>query len=136
MQDGADREHKQSILAESVRNLRKSGETGKMWFIDNESGLFDAYELLYKGPGGTGKKFIEYHNSILHTMCIFRENVVNLIEKLSAQNYPHTQLLNFAKSRDPLLGKLPDTPEHKLFKGYFHTRLKEAVNWINTCRSR
>ncbi len=100
MQDGADREHKAIVLSQSVWNLRKIGETGKMWFIDNESGLFDAYELLYKGPDQMGKKFIKFHKRMLQSMCIFREDVLNSIEKLSAQKYLYTQLLNFAKSRD------------------------------------
>ncbi len=135
MQDGADREKRPSVLTESVRNLRKVPETGKMWFIDNESGLFDAYELLYKGKE-MGRKFIEFHKRMLQTLCLFRQNVVSSIQQMVAHMYPHKQLLSLAKSRDPLLSKLPDTAEHKLFKGYFHTRLKEVMSWINTCRAR
>ena len=133
MQDGADREHKPSILAESVRNLRKVPETGKMWLIDNESGLFDAYELLYRGRDD-GRKFIEFHQRMLQTFCIFRQSTVNYIRELAAHSSPDDLLLKFANKAEPLLEQMPRTAEYKLFKGYFHTRLKEVRTWIEKCQ--
>ena len=133
MQDGADREQKPSILAESVRNLRKVPETGKMWLIDNESGLFDAYELLYRGRSD-GQKFIEFHQRMLKTFCIFRQSTVENILDLAANSSPENSLLKLAYSAEPLLEQMPRTAEYKLFKGYFHTRLKEVQSWIEKCR--
>ncbi len=134
MQDGADREHKPSILAESVRNLRKVPDTGKMWLIDNESGLLDAYELLYKG-GEIGRKFEEFHRKMLRTFCLFRRSTVDRILELAAQSSPDEVLLRFASKAEPLLEKMPRTAEFKLFRGYFHTRLKEVATWIQTCQN-
>ena len=133
MQDGADREHRPSILAESVRNLRKVPETGKMWLIDNESGLFDAYELLYRGRTD-GQKFIKFHQRMLKTFCIYRQSTVERILQLAAHSSPDDLLLKLAHKAEPVLEQMPRTAEYKLFKGYFHTRLKEVRNWIETCR--
>lgn len=48
MQDGAEAEKKPSIIEEPIRNLRKSKNREKLWLIDNESGLLDAYDLMYR----------------------------------------------------------------------------------------
>ncbi len=133
MQDGADREHRPSILAESVRNLRQVPETGKLWLIDNESGLLDAYELLYQGRD-MGRRFQDFHRRMLRTFCIFRQGTVQRLRHLASQSSPHETLLHFAQKAEPLLQEMPRTAEYKLFKGYFHTRLKEVLAWVDACR--
>ena len=50
LQDAAEKEGRPEILSETVHNLAKSRRTGAIWLIDNESGMIDAYDLLYPDP--------------------------------------------------------------------------------------
>merc|ERR1712080_593895 len=38
------------VLSETIHNLAKSSQTDGLWLLDNESGLLDAYALLYPSP--------------------------------------------------------------------------------------
>lgn len=134
MQDGADREHKPSIMQESIRNLRQ-WQTGKLWLIDNESGLFDSYDLMYRG-GETGSRFITFHLQMLKTMCIFHKSFADKLQELSELERPAEALVTYTKAQEPLYSHLPHSSEYGLFQKYFHTRLKEVVSWIENCRSR
>lgn len=59
MQDGAYKEKKPSIIEESIRNLRSSEHENKLWLIDNESGLIDAYDLMYRSQQ-SGQRWVCY----------------------------------------------------------------------------
>ena len=135
MQDGADREKKASIMSESIRNLRKVPQTNRLWLIDNESGLFDGYELLYQEKG-SGGRFIQFHRQMLQAMCLFRKSLVRRIEELARHPHPEKFLVEFARTHEPLYDKLPKGSKHKLFRNYFHTRLKEVVRWVQACKVR
>merc|ERR1719419_1761868 len=133
MQDGADREQKPSIITENIRNLRKIWQTGQLWLIDNESGMFDAYELMYKG-GPMGEKFIEFHKKMLQSICIFHRKTVDKIRALSSLDRPYIVLESYASEQEPLYTKLvKNYVEYNLFKTYFHKRLKEVLDWIDSC---
>ncbi len=135
MQDGADREKKPTIMSESIRNLRKVWYTAKMWLIDNESGLFDAYELIYRGKD-MGHRFVTFHLKMLRTMCIFHKDVADKIEELASQPHPDRILVDYTRAHDPLYDKLPQSVEYKLFTHHFHTRLKDVKDWIHECKTR
>jgi len=134
MQDGADQENKPSIMTESIRNLRKESSSGKLWLIDNESGLFDAYELLYHSKD---QRFINFHLRMLHTICLFRESLIENINNLiTGYNHPENHLVSYTRTREPLFDKLPKTSEYILFKTHFSSRLKEVQKWVQECQSR
>ena len=134
MQDGADRENKPSIMGESIRNLRQ-WPTGKLWLIDNESGLLDSYDLMYHG-GETGSRFVTFHLQMLKTMCIFHHSFVAKIRELSNLANPAEALVAYTMVQEPLYKKLLPISEHHLFTKYFHTRLKDIVHWVDNCHER
>lgn len=134
MQDGAEREMKPSIMSESIRNLRQIRGNGKFILIDNESGLFDGYELMYHGAQ-TGLQFLGFHRRLLRSTCVFRRRTVARIRWLAAKQHPDRVLEEYANFREPLYRKLKETPETGLFRTYFRVRLKEVVDWIDYCES-
>lgn len=133
MQDAADKENDPKIIEEPIRNLRKSSQDNKLWLIDNESGLLDAYELLE--PYHPTPRFSTFHKQMLETMCIFQSSLVNAILKLSEQPFPHLRLLNFAGSFEPLMSSLPEDEHFNLFVQMFDQRLAEVVKWIKHCQA-
>ena len=135
MQDGAFREKKPSIMMESIRNLRRTSKDGKFWLIDNESGLLDGYDLLYKG-GKSGDRFVHFHKEMLESICIFHEPIVTSIMKLAQYNHPDELLLQVTDNYEPLFKKIPQPYNFKIFASNFHSRLKEVVEWIETCKHR
>ncbi|ESP00935.1 hypothetical protein LOTGIDRAFT_238416 [Lottia gigantea] len=135
MQDGAFREKDPSILKEHIRNLRKSVKTSKLWLIDNESGLLDAYDLLYKS-GQNGKQFVTFHQQMLQTMCIFEKPLVKAIRSLHNTPEPYQTLENFARQHEPLLDQVPKDNSYSLFKTMFSKRLTDVYEWIQFCQSR
>lgn len=138
MQDAAEKEGKPSILLEHVRNLKKSTKTGKLWLIDNESGLFDAYDLLYldRKP-----RFIHFHRQMLQTLCVFRRDLVERLESLVSTSQPDKVLYDYARQEDALLDSIPlDTSDSgntlNLFHNRFSDRLKEVLQWVQHCKRR
>eukprot|EP00106_Octopus_bimaculoides_P004173 XP_014771615.1 PREDICTED: uncharacterized protein LOC106870138 [Octopus bimaculoides] len=135
MQDAALKEKRPSILQEHIRNLRKSPTSGKFWLIDNESGLLDAYDLLYRDKI-SGKNFVSFHQQMLKTMCIFQKSVADSLQTLKSLSAPHLKLEDFARYHEPLLNKIPKDYTYSLFKSMFSKRLAEVSNWIEYCKTR
>lgn len=137
MQDAADKEHKPSIIAEPVRNLKKSSTDEKLWLVDNECGLFDAYELLRNTKGNySTSRFSVFHSQTLQTMCVFQAHVVQALRKLYSAPAPHERLLNFALSLEPLLQNMPRNDHYfKLFTDLFKNRVKEVLDWVDKCQN-
>ena len=137
MQDSAEQEHKPSIMEEPIRNLKKSAKDGKLWLVDNESGLFDAYELLKNIRGDyTKSRFSVFHRQTLQTMCVFQAHVIRALQKLNQASSPHERLLNFALSMEPLLINLTKNDYYyEFFAELFPKRVKEVLNWVEKCQS-
>ncbi|XP_064601631.1 four-jointed box protein 1-like [Liolophura sinensis] len=137
MQDAAEKDGKPSILLEHVRNLKKSTKTGKLWLIDNESGLFDAYDLLYMDRK---PRFIHFHRQMLQTMCLFRRDLVERLESLMSTKRPDMVLYEYARHEEALLESIPlDTSDpgntYSLFHNKFADRLQEVLQWVQQCKS-
>lgn len=133
MQDAEDKEKNPKIIEEAIRNLRKSSQDAKLWLIDNESGLFDAYELLE--PYHKNSRFTTFHNKMLKTMCVFQSSLVKSLRKLAEQPMPHKRLLQFARSFEPLIDELPRDNLYKQFVETFDKRLALVMNWIQHCQA-
>lgn len=131
MQDGAVQEHREGVLSEKVRNLLKSTKTNKLWFIDNESGLFDAYDLLYNTVGNS---FIQYHKEMLQTICVFQKSMVDSITRLHLSKNPHLVLEGFAARHEPLIEYFSKDFIYLIFKEKFKDRISEVYNWIQHCK--
>ena len=137
MQDSAEHDNKPSIMEEPIRNLRKSAKDGKLWLVDNESGLFDAYEVLRNVRGDyTTSRFSIFHQQTLQTMCVFQAHVIRALKKLGESSAPHERLLNYALSMEPLLTQLPrNDKNYKNFASLFPHRVKMVLNWVEKCQS-
>ncbi|XP_033751381.1 uncharacterized protein LOC117335474 [Pecten maximus] len=136
MQDAAYKEKKPSIISENIRNLRKSIKTSKLWLIDNESGLLDAYDLMYhNGNGYGGEKFIKFHRDMLQTFCIFPRTIVESLVRLSMMLQPEDVLLEFARKHEPLIDVFQKDSIFRLFQTRFKERVSEVSNWVKTCYS-
>ena len=133
MQDAAEKEQKPHIIEEAIRNLPKSAKDNKLWLIDNESGLLDAYHLL-QSPKRSSARFTNFHREMLQTTCVFQNSLVKALLKLNNHSSPHTRLLNFAKSHEPFMHEIPKDKYYKLFVSVFHSRLKNVQEWINQCK--
>lgn len=134
MQDAAYEEKKPSIITEKIRNLFKSTKTNKLWLIDNESGLLDAYDLIYNEESG-GARFLTFHKQMLQTMCVFQKSTVTAIQRLLQEENPHVSLFNYGMAHDPVLKKVLPNYNVKLIRRWFHQRLAEVYKWINQCAS-
>ena len=137
MQDGAEEQNSQSVIQELIRNLRKSSKTGKFWLIDNESGLLDAYELMYR-RFENGEKFVRFHKEMLQTLCIFERPLVEALKNLHNNSKPHEQLEEFTRKYEPLYDKVPKDPDNleSLFYTMFSKRISDVIGWIQHCDSR
>lgn len=134
MQDGADHENRSSVMHENIRNLRQVWQSGKLWLIDNESGLRDAYELMFRGHD-IGRKFIHFHEQMLKTLCIFRRRTVARIEALAEESAPHDILEMYAAAQEPMYSKMQwSKVGYDLFRVHFHERLKGVIKWVEKCR--
>lgn len=132
MQDAEDKENNPHIMEESIRNLHKSSSDGKLWLIDNESGLLDAYDLL--SPQEQNSRFETFHNKMLRTMCVFQMSLVKALRKLYKYPRPHQRLLHYAQSLEPLLANISTVKSYDLFVKMFDTRLKNVIQWITHCQ--
>ncbi|XP_013407271.1 uncharacterized protein LOC106171460 [Lingula anatina] len=138
MQDGADKESKPSIMHENIRNLRRIPKTNKFWLIDNESGLFDAYDLMYRGAK-TDQRFQQFHEQTLKLLCIFRRRIVENIFDLLKNPNPEQTLLQYAINHEPLFKKLSSTltvKDNYIFLSRFKERVEDVATWINYCKNR
>ena len=133
MQDAEERENNPKIMEEPIRNLRKSSQSGKLWLIDNESGLFDAYELLE--PYHRNSRFTTFHSKMLKTMCIFQSSLVKALQILSSHSSPHKRLLSFSRSFEPLIEFLPKDNLYTQFSEMFDKRLALVMEWIKQCKN-
>ena len=131
MQDAVREENKPSILSENIRNLRKSTTTSKLWLIDNESGLFDAYDLMYNAFDG--EKFIDFHKDMLKTFCIFPKTFIDSLRHLYSNEHPHLYLEAYAMKHEPLIREIIKDGTHHIFTQHFQGRIKDILNWVDSC---
>ena len=133
MQDGADHEQNPSILTESIRNLRQDWHNGVLWLIDNESGLFDAYDLLYHSKDSA--RFQQFHRQMLRTICVFSSRTIKAIEKLLSSPGQSTEdhLLWYISKNEPLFDEIPRGPEFQRFREHFRERLQDVLSWVHEC---
>jgi four-jointed box protein 1 len=134
MQDGAEQESNPLIMHDSIRNLRRAWPTGKLWLLDNECGLLDAYTLLYgQNAGITGERFLRYHQRILQSLCIFRRQTVDRVRWLASKSRPDQILLHVVENADPLYRHFTNVSDFELFRRFFRIRLKDILMWVDHC---
>jgi len=138
MQDGAMQLSNPDVLRESIRNVRQSPSTGMVARQRERSVLLDAYSLLYgqRTTGSTGAQFIDFHRTVLRSICAFRQRTVARLRWLAGLQSPDKVLEAFTAAAEPLYSDLPhDYDDLRLFRRYFRTRLQEVINWVDYCKA-
>jgi len=143
MQDTAEKEGQPEILSETVHNLAKSSQTGGLWLLDNESGLFDAYTLLFPsqemGPAAQNEalRFRAMQTDLLQTTCIFRRQTVDRVFNLYKAGDAAGLLDAFLSRAEPLyrelLEALPRT-QQDAWRENFQGRVEEVWTWMKQCQ--
>jgi len=141
MQDGAEKENRPEILSETVHNVVRSTATGSLWMIDNESGLLDAYNLLYPQSADSWMKkeaarFLRMHKDMLQTLCVFRRSTVNKVFSLYKQGDAVSLLSQFVSRNEPyfkeMMGYLQG--QDKAWRKHFQERVEEVWTWMKQCQ--
>ncbi|XP_005102027.1 uncharacterized protein LOC101849855 [Aplysia californica] len=135
MQDGAEEQRKPEVIEESIRNLRRSRDSAKLWLIDNESGFLDAYDLMYTSPHN-GHRFFRFHDQMLKTVCVFQRSLVDALRDLHAAESPRKKLEEFATKSDPFLRRIPKSSVYRTFEEHFDERLNAVIDWVDQCERR
>ena len=134
MQDGAEREQRSSVIEENIRNLRQDSTTHKLWLIDNESGLLDAYDLLYESK--ESPRFINFHQQMLQTICVFNKKLIKAVKKLASNSEPDLVLIRETIKEQPLFKQLQRGMEFQRFRKHFNERLHEVLDWVKKCEAK
>lgn len=134
MQDAAEKEGRLRVLSGTVHNLVRNTKTDALWLLDNESGLIDAYTLLYGTADPVqSSRFNHFHRQMLESMCIFRRSTMEAVLGLHRHPEPHAFLVDFARRHEPLFHLLPDPLKNPLFAKYFPVRVGEVYEWMSAC---
>ncbi|XP_037772848.1 extracellular serine/threonine protein kinase four-jointed-like [Penaeus monodon] len=135
MQDAAEKEGRPQILSGTIHNLVRSEATDALWLLDNESGLMDAYSLLYGASSDPAQasRFQGFHTRALRSMCLFRRSTMEAVLGLASHPEPHSLLVTFLRENEPLAGKLPDPLGNPLFVRHFAERVREVHSWMVKC---
>nr|XP_053627914.1 extracellular serine/threonine protein kinase four-jointed-like [Cherax quadricarinatus] len=134
MQDAAEKESRPQILTGTIHNLVRSETTDALWLLDNESGLMDAYTLLYGAADpAQSSRFHAFHERMLASLCVFRRSTMEAVLGLAQHPQPARLLVGFAKTNEPLFGKLPDPLKNELFVTHFPQRLARVRDWMSKC---
>nr|XP_027232670.1 extracellular serine/threonine protein kinase four-jointed-like [Penaeus vannamei] len=135
MQDAAEKEGRPQILSGTIHNLVRSEATDALWLLDNESGLMDAYSLLYGASSDPAQasRFQGFHTRALRSMCLFRRSTMEAVLGLASHPEPHSLLVTFLRENEPLAGQLPDPLANPLFARHFAERVREVHSWMVKC---
>ncbi|XP_063971067.1 four-jointed box protein 1-like [Lytechinus pictus] len=112
------------MLMQPVHNLEMSKTDRGLLFLDNESGLRHGYRML--------DQFGHYHDQILKSFCVFREQTVQRLKILSEHvNFWELFMLK-VDSEEPLLQNLPSYPPK--FRDVLKNRMKNVVHHAENCK--
>ena len=93
----------------------------------------DAYSLLFSGDEN-GNRFIQFHEVMLRTMCIFRKKTINRLFALHKSIEPANLLLKFISDNEPLFSELPKIYPNSIFVKHFPERLEQVWQWVKQCQ--
>lgn len=134
MQERAVQLNKPNEIERHVRNLVQDPNAHKIWFIDNESGFIGGYSQIYTTHKELKeqKDYLNFHQRILKTMCVFDKQVAANVQKLANEINPHLYLENYVLQNEPLLKKLFKRKSLRLLTK-FTERLNEIQRWMEHC---
>ena len=129
MQGALSVEKRPNETQKPMKNLRRSS-SGKLWLVDDENGLFDAYSLIYT----SGSSFHHFHTEMLHTTCVFQHRVAEALKNMHySPESPLGVLQKYVVSKEPLFSS-QNIDSFYRFLSHFEKRLQEVVEWIDECQ--
>ncbi|XP_072034970.1 uncharacterized protein [Amphiura filiformis] len=119
---------------QSIHNLGYGKLSRMLWFIDNESGFCTGYNTLYNNMNLNNlRKYTNFHEKTLRTICIFRRTTVDKLQELYQNPEPWTVLTSFVDSYEPLAKNLYPVPTNN-FPVNFKERVGNVYRWMQECR--
>jgi len=142
MQDAAEKEGRPELLAETVHNLAKNSVTGKLWLLDNESGMLDSYSLLYPRSNmghmaeREGQRFRSMQRDLLQSTCIFRRQTVDRVFQLYRAGDTAMLLNTFVGRKEPLYRELLAglREQEQVLREHLDERVGEVWEWMKQCQ--
>lgn len=112
------------MMSKPAHNLEESS-SGNLVFLDNESGLFHGYRLL--------DKYSSYHNSLLHSLCLFKDTTIKAIQNFLQNDNIGEVLQKTLEENETLYRYIPKLPVKnvKILK----QRLTDVLNQFRKCES-
>lgn len=142
MQDAAEKEKQPDIFErDTIHNLaisRSSGAWRGLWLIDNESGLLDAYSLMYDDANtknDQGSRFVIFHNRMLRTFCVFRRSTRHRLASLLRPTRKALYvLLEYVRQEEPLFVVPNVMTDNDDFADKFQQRVVDVYDWMKRCQ--
>ena len=113
------------MMSKPAHNLERDSR-GSLVFIDNESGLFHGYRLL--------DKYSTYHDSLLSSLCVFREGTIRSIRELVKSDNVGDVLQVVFEQNEPLHRHLPRIPVKNI--KILKQRMKDVLEQVQKCDSK
>lgn len=114
------------MLEKPIHNLEKSKKSGLFIWIDNESGLFHGYRLL--------ESYNTYHQSLLDSICIFRQSTIDAIKTLHENGNAGEQLQALFEANEVLHRDLPRMSVKNMH--ILQSRIDSVHKQITLCEQR
>ncbi|XP_052810484.1 four-jointed box protein 1-like [Mya arenaria] len=112
------------MMEKPAHNLEKDS-SGRLVFIDNESGLFHGYRLL--------DKYAVYHESLLNSLCVFRKQTIDSIKRLVDRDNVNEALHSLFENSEPLYRSLPRIPVKNI--KILTSRMQAILKHVQKCES-
>lgn len=112
------------MMESPAHNLEKDKKSGRLVFLDNESGLLHGYRLL--------DKYASYHEALLESVCVFRQSTIDAVEKLFLEDNIGEALQQSLVLNEKFHQELPGLPEANV--KVLNQRLGQVYDKMQRCR--
>ncbi|XP_064617818.1 four-jointed box protein 1-like [Liolophura sinensis] len=112
------------MMESPAHNLEKDKNSGRLVFLDNESGLLHGYRLL--------DKYASYHEALLESVCVFRQSTIDNVEKLFLEDNIGAVLHQSFVLNEKFHQELPGLPEANV--KVLNQRLGKVYDKMQRCR--
>lgn len=112
-----------NMMNSPAHNLERTS-SGRLIFLDNESGLFHGYRLL--------DKYATYHRKLLDALCVFRNSTASAIERLHHSGNVGEELNKMLSQNEVLYNQIPRIPQKN--SKILQQRISDVFDQIQTCK--